>query len=152
MHWRRRCIVVDVINTCATCATPCWASVIRHVGLVCYAMLKCATPFWATLVCYAMWMCATPFWATQRAQQRVFMHCRGHRVMFDVMNTGASVLHHVVLRNGHNSDWLCTHINHRLRQPDEGFRVEGKGLRFSTCDNMASISSPSSIPVSALKG
>jgi hypothetical protein len=72
--------------------------------------------------------------------------------MINVMNTGASVLHQVVLRNGYSSDWRYTHINHRHRQPDEGFKVEGKGLGFSTCDNMASISSPSSISVCALKG
>ena len=36
-------MMFDVINTCATCATPCWASVLRHVGLVCYAMLGYAT-------------------------------------------------------------------------------------------------------------
>ena len=40
--------------------------------------------------------------------------------MFDEMNTDDSVLRHVGLRNGHSSNWLCTHINHRLHQPDEG--------------------------------
>jgi hypothetical protein len=32
-------MMFDVINTCATCATPCWASALRHVGLVCYVGL-----------------------------------------------------------------------------------------------------------------
>ena len=36
-------MMFDVINTCATCAMLCWASVIRHEGQVCYAMLGYAT-------------------------------------------------------------------------------------------------------------
>ena len=70
-------MMFDVINTCATCAMLCWASVIRHIGLVRCAMLGwCAAPSWASVlrhvgqVCYAMLDYATSTAASVYALQR----------------------------------------------------------------------------------